>query len=1130
VSGASPYVGLAPFGEQDADRFFGRDAERKRIISNLQASRLTLLYARSGVGKTSLLRAGVVARLAAAPGSRLVPFIFSSWSGDPNVELPRALGAGGDGLEEALERSTARMDATLLVILDQFEEFFEYHTGKPEGTRFGDELASCVQRNDLRVHFLVSIREDAYSRLGDEFKGRLPNVYSNYLHLDDLDERGARAAIEEPLRHGNGSASIEPALVDQVLRDVRRDEASNGHSRYETAHLQYVLRRLWDEEAKRGSPVLRAATLEELGGSKAIFERHFDEAVTGLGSAEQDALAKAFRFLVTSGGTKRAESVADLADLTGAERPTLERALGHLREARVLTPVTVGGQTRYELAHDLLAGAALEWRRERERAREMRALKRTAAGLGLLAVLLGGLIVWALLENAAAERQADRARAQALVARSVNQLSIDPERSVALAREAWQLSNTPEAEDALRRALTASLVRDRLDVGTTWGGSISRNGEVVVSEGPEGTQVWRGLQAGAPAVRLPRNEAVSSPISAPGIALSADGSVVAVTTRDGVQVARTDGGAGRVRIAGASAPAVSADGRFVAVIDRRGNIRAVDARTGRSLARSPAIDPEVDALGRAVWPTVLAFDPSDDGRLIAGDCVGGELGVWNWRDGRSRTLRAQVRGVPTGTLRGGATACLLAVSPDGTRAVQSHLGGSVSLWDLARGRRAGSDLTGKDAIRDVAWSPDGERFAVAAGKVATIHDASGREVSSTPSQVDFLSSVAFDDPNGELFVTSSRDGVARVWDVRTAGLRAELRGHTDEIADAAFAARGRDVVTLSLDGTSRSWRVFQGRVIPHGDWVLDAAFSPDGERVATAAADGKARVTSLGGGRRVPIESDVDLQTANSIAFDPGGRRVAVAGGGAQYGQIVVADASTGTALKEMFPPGEAVRSVAFSPNGTWLVATAVGAKPSLWRLADFAGIALGVPPTATLDVPSGRSAVWAEFSPDGRSIVTAASDGVARIFDARTRRKTRELKAPGVMFGATFSPDGRRMLTYGSDFIGRIWGVRTRQRLAVLRGHTSWISGGAFSRDGRTVVTGSADQTTRVWDSHTGRLLSTQRMHGDAVNSVAYGRRGRVILSAGDDRTARLYRCATCDPIEGLVRMASDRIVSRGS
>ncbi len=1116
VTAASPYVGLAPFGEADADRFFGRDAERKRIIANLRASRFTLLYARSGVGKSSLLRAGVVARLAAAPGAPLVTFIFSSWSGDPNVELPRALGAGGDGLEDALERRTGAIDGTLLVILDQFEEFFQYHQGKPAGARFADELARCVQRTDLRAHFLVSIREDAYSRLGDEFKGRLPNVYSNYLHLDDLDERGARAAVEEPLRHaGNGGASIEPALVDEVLRDVRRDEAANGQSRYETAHLQYVLRRLWDEEAKRGSPVLRLATLQQLGGSKAIFERHFDEAVAGLGSAEQDALARAFRFLVTSGGTKRAESAADLADLTGVAQPTLERALEHLREARVLTPVTVGGQTRYELAHDLLADAALEWRREREKARELRTLKRTAAGLGLLVALLAGLIVWALLERAAAGRQADRAEAQALVARSVNQLSVDPERSVALARDAWQLSETPEAEDALRRALTASLVRGRLDVGTTWRGTISQDGDVVVSEGPKGALVWRGLRAGDPAVQLPGGR---------GSVLSADGSVVAVTTPAGVEIARTDGGGGRVRIADVSAPAVSADGRFVAAVDRRGTTRVVDARTGRSLARRA---PDM-------WPAVLAFDPSDAGTLWAGDCVGEQVRVWKWRSPTALKLRARFRGAPTRIPRGGETACMLALSPDGARAVQSHLIGSASLWDLARRSRVGPDLAVGSAVRDVAWSQDGERFAVAAGKVATVFDGSGGELSSTPSQVDFLNTVAFDPQKGDLMVTTSRDGVARVWDVPSAGMLAELRGHTDEIGDAAFTADGQDVVTLSLDGSARSWRVFEGRVIRHGDWVLDAEFSPDGKRVATAAADGGARVTPLGGGRRVRIAGSFPLQTANAISFDPGGRRVALVGGhDAQYGQIVVADSTTGAVRQEMLPAGQAVLSAAFSPDGAWLVTTAVAAPPALWRLADF-GLAGDNRPTAKLDIPSGQSVVHAEFSPNGRSIVTAANDGVARVFDARTRRQTRALETPGLMVGATFSPDSRRILTYGSDFIGRIWDARTGRRLAVLRGHASWISRGAFSPDGRSIVTGSADQTTRVWDSRTGRLLSTQRMHGDAVNSVAYspvadGPDERVILSAGDDRTARLYRCATCAGVEQLVRLARDRIVSRG-
>ena len=101
MSASAPYVGLDYFGEEDAGLFFGRDAERKRILGNLRASRLTLLYAESGVGKSSLLRAGVSARLRqlaarSAPergSAHYVPVVFSAWQGDAKPELIAALEA-----------------------------------------------------------------------------------------------------------------------------------------------------------------------------------------------------------------------------------------------------------------------------------------------------------------------------------------------------------------------------------------------------------------------------------------------------------------------------------------------------------------------------------------------------------------------------------------------------------------------------------------------------------------------------------------------------------------------------------------------------------------------------------------------------------------------------------------------------------------------------------------------------------------------------------------------------------------------------------------------------------------------------------------------------------------------------
>src|ERR1017187_9292799 len=249
----SPYLGLGFYTEEYARWFFGRDRERQRIIGNLRASRLTLLYAESGVGKSSLLRAGVAARLGELARKRVadqgspgyIPVVFSVWGDEPtgqliaeiehaikpflpvgmNEALPRE-----HGLDKAIEAATAATDATLLVILDQFEEYFLYSSRETREGRFADELSRCVSRADLRANFLIALREDAYAGLGDRFKGKIANVYRNYLHLERLDRKAACDAIERPIElfnsahEGEEPTSIEPELVAAVLEQVRAGE------------------------------------------------------------------------------------------------------------------------------------------------------------------------------------------------------------------------------------------------------------------------------------------------------------------------------------------------------------------------------------------------------------------------------------------------------------------------------------------------------------------------------------------------------------------------------------------------------------------------------------------------------------------------------------------------------------------------------------------------------------------------------------------------------------------------------------------------------------------------------------------------------------------------------------------
>ena len=444
-----PYVGLDYFVEDDAGRFFGRDGERKRIIGNLRASRLTLLYAESGVGKTSLLRAGVAARireLALRGSAAYVPVVFSSWRSDPIPGLIGAIEAAArplaenaglalprEGLEQAIRRVTTSVGATPLVILDQFEEHFLYEPAGDDG--FDDELARCVNRRDLRANFLISVREDAYSQIGPRFKARIPDVYGNYLHLDFLDEHAAREAIVKPIEAFNADleadglrCEIEPALVEDVLAQVRRGQVTIGDraapevepagtARVETAYLQLVMKRLWDEERASGSQRLRLETLERLGGADTIVRGHLDDVLARLTSEQRDAAAAGFRFLVTSSGRKIALSAEELREFSDADASALEPALEHLERERILRPVPSDdrdGVARHEIYHDVLAPAVLDWRRrhlqeheraetearlaevrERTRRLETRNRRLAAAVIALVAVAAGlALYLW----------------------------------------------------------------------------------------------------------------------------------------------------------------------------------------------------------------------------------------------------------------------------------------------------------------------------------------------------------------------------------------------------------------------------------------------------------------------------------------------------------------------------------------------------------------------------------------------------------------------------------------------------------------------------------------------------------------------------------------------------------------
>jgi dipeptidyl aminopeptidase/acylaminoacyl peptidase len=148
-------------------------------------------------------------------------------------------------------------------------------------------------------------------------------------------------------------------------------------------------------------------------------------------------------------------------------------------------------------------------------------------------------------------------------------------------------------------------------------------------------------------------------------------------------------------------------------------------------------------------------------------------------------------------------------------------------------------------------------------------------------------------------------------------------------------------------------------------------------------------------------------------------------------------------------------------------------------------------------------------FHPDGKRIVSAGSDRLARIWDPATGREQRQLAGhQWPLYCAAFSLDGKVLATGAENL--RLWDVETGRPLHVSSGHTAAIHRLAFSPDGQRIITASADWTARVWDVHTGQQVHVLTAHTDAVLGAAFSSDGRWIATASHDQTARLWDAAT--------------------
>ncbi|MGO6840426.1 hypothetical protein GUK34_28395 [Rhizobium leguminosarum] len=478
--------------------------------------------------------------------------------------------------------------------------------------------------------------------------------------------------------------------------------------------------------------------------------------------------------------------------------------------------------------------------------------------------------------------------------------------------------------------------------------------------------------------------------------------------------------------------------------------------------------------------SAIAFAPSGDS--FATRDTDGTVDVWTF-PGLEHSDRGQVLGVPDGRLVFG---------PDGTLEVVGRKTLAIStdrkLWATTDGEigiakiwsstsKLSHVLSGSKWNQCIlAFSLDNKWLASGCSDnvIRIWNSETGDLARALAGHSDLVTSLAFA-PDGRILVSGSQDKTAKVWDLASGNLIRTIQGAMPSVNNVAFSPDGKWFASVSDDNIVRVWSTSTGALrwtfAGHGDVGTALAFSPDARFVASGDNEGRVGLWDLTTG--LPLSSLRSNSGVTSIAFSSDGSKLAI---GSAWRTLELWDLATATLIgsKEL---SSGVWSVSFKP-GSNLIAATSGMGVELWDPSNGGQVM----ELKDIGEPIMRSLA---FSSSGRWLVTATTEGFAKLWDTTTWKGAREFDGVGEV---VISADERFLVAGGGvDGTMKLFELQSGRLLRMLVGHSQRVASIAFSSDGGNLISGSGDGTVRSWDVNTG---------GQVLQVMGFNETGSMIIS----------------------------------